>query len=152
MADNWGQNRRKILFCLHSISALASIIVKTKWLNPVTSNVGISHKIVQVNTLHALDDILVIEILEVEFVYPIYTRRLLSRLYGIHFRLSHIKKSSVTLKKIYFLTFFNERIFCLKHIFNCEINWIKRNSCRKFLKQVLMWLRRDRSGLHFFFE
>ena len=52
---------------------MTSIIRRTKWLNPVTyTNFVRPRKIVQVNTLHSLYDIIVIEIFKVKFVYTIY--------------------------------------------------------------------------------
>ena len=53
------------------------------------SNSGRSHKIVQVNTLHDLDGILVIEIFEFKVVYTIYPRVFLSRNYGSYFTNLH---------------------------------------------------------------
>ena len=53
-------------------------------------NTGRPHKIVQVNTLHELNGILVIEIFEVKVEYTIYPRELLSRHYGISFLLKNI--------------------------------------------------------------
>ena len=52
---------------------MTPIISRTKWLNPVTyTNSSRPHKIVQVNVLHVIYDILVIEIFEVKVVYKIY--------------------------------------------------------------------------------